>query len=76
MANPVMSMWLSAANAWAGAMRGFWTAELHRQQTATMNEMLRQSAAFWSGAWLLPVQRPAKPNLSLIQPQPRRASRS
>ena len=36
------SFWLSAANSWAGAMRGFWTAELHRQQTAMANEMIRQ----------------------------------
>jgi hypothetical protein len=35
-----MSLWLSAANSWAGAARGFWTAELHRQQTAIANEMV------------------------------------
>lgn len=28
MKNPWMSMWLSAANSWAGAARGFWTAEM------------------------------------------------
>jgi hypothetical protein len=33
MSNPWMSLWLSAANSWASAARGFWTAELHRQQT-------------------------------------------
>ncbi len=49
MTNPWMSLWLSAANSWAGAMRGFWTAEAHRQQTAMANEMLRQSMAFWTG---------------------------
>jgi hypothetical protein len=42
MSNPWLSLWLSAANAWAGAVRGFWTAEMHRQQSAMMNEMMRQ----------------------------------
>jgi hypothetical protein len=36
--NPFMSMWLSAANTWAGAARGFWTAEMRRQQKAMWNE--------------------------------------
>jgi hypothetical protein len=43
-----MSLWLSAANSWAGAMRGLWTAELHRQQTAMANEMIRQTIDFWT----------------------------
>lgn len=51
MSNPWMSMWLSAANSWAGAMRGFWTAEMHRQQTAVANEMLRHSTDFWTNVW-------------------------
>jgi hypothetical protein len=38
--------WLSAANSWAGAMRGLWTAELHRQQAAMANEMIRQTIDF------------------------------
>jgi hypothetical protein len=46
-----MSLWLSAANAWAGAARGFWTAEMRRQQTAMFNEMTRQMMRFWTGAW-------------------------
>ena len=50
-----MSLWLSAANSWAGAMRGFWTAELHRQQSATANEMGRQSMNFWVRNWMAPV---------------------
>jgi hypothetical protein len=45
------SLVLSAANAWAGAERGFWTAELRRQQTAVINEMTRQLVRFWAGAW-------------------------
>ena len=39
--NPWLSLWLSAANTWAGAARGFWTAEMHRQQKAMLNEMTR-----------------------------------
>jgi hypothetical protein len=38
MKNPWMSMWLSAANRAAGPARGFWTAEMRRQQKALMNE--------------------------------------
>ncbi len=34
MKNPFLSMWLSAANTAAGSARGFWTAELQRQQKA------------------------------------------
>jgi hypothetical protein len=37
--NPWLSLWLSAANTWAGAARGFWTAEMHRQQKALLKEM-------------------------------------
>ena len=51
MRNPWMSFWLSAANSWAGAMRGLWTAELHRQQTAMANEMIRQTIDFWTRTW-------------------------
>jgi hypothetical protein len=42
--NPWLSLWLSAANTWAGAARGFWTAEVHRQQKAMVNEMTRPKA--------------------------------
>jgi hypothetical protein len=52
MPNPWMSLWLSAANSWAGAMRGLWTAELRRQQTAMTNEMVRQTVDFWTRTWL------------------------
>jgi hypothetical protein len=49
-----MSLWLSAANAWAGAARSFWTAEMRRQQSAMINEMTRQMVRFWAGAWAQP----------------------
>ena len=41
MKNPWLSMWLSAANSSAGAARGFWTAEMRRQQTTMMREATR-----------------------------------
>jgi hypothetical protein len=43
-----MSFWLTAANSWAGALRGFWTAEMHCQQTAMANEMMRQAIKSWT----------------------------
>jgi hypothetical protein len=54
MPNPWMSLWLSAANAWAGAARSFWTAEMRRQQTAMINELTRQVVRFWVGGWAQP----------------------
>jgi hypothetical protein len=52
MPNLWMSLWLSAANSWAGAVRGFWTAELRRQQTAMANEMVRRTMDFWTSTWM------------------------
>ena len=39
--NPFMSMWLSAANAWAGAARGLMTAEAKRQTKAATRAATR-----------------------------------
>ena len=62
--NPMLSLWLSGANAWAGAARGLWTAEPRRQQAgqqaAVMSEATRQAVRFWSGARM----RPAAPGRS------------
>jgi hypothetical protein len=55
MPNLWMSLWLSAANSWAGAVRGFWTAELHRQQTAMANEVVRRTMDFWTRTWMAPI---------------------
>jgi hypothetical protein len=55
MPNPWLSLWLSAANSWAGAARGFWTAELRRQQQAMVNEMIHQTLRFWTQALGLPA---------------------
>lgn len=60
MGNPWMSLWLSAANSWAGAMRGLWTAELHRQQTAIANEMIRQTIGFWTGMTPIAGEKPKR----------------
>lgn len=42
--NPLMSMWLSAANAWAGAARGAVAAEAKRQQKAAAKAATRPAA--------------------------------
>ena len=57
MPNPWLSLWLSAANDWTSAMRGFWAAELRRQQMAMANEMVRQMTDFWVRAWMTPIAR-------------------
>ena len=54
MKNPFMSMWLSYANSYASMMRGFWSAEIQRQQTAMMNEMMTNMTKFWMAPMLPP----------------------
>ena len=60
MKNPFLSLWLSQANAWSGAMRGFWAGELQRQQTQLMNQWIEQCTRFWTGAWMVPGQPAAR----------------
>ncbi|HYD93901.1 MAG TPA: hypothetical protein VEC01_01150 [Noviherbaspirillum sp.] len=48
--NPLLSMWLSGANAVAGAARGRITAESKRQASTMMTKGMKQAAAFWTGA--------------------------
>jgi hypothetical protein len=43
---------------WAGAVRGFWTAELRRQQTLMANEIIRQTIEFWTRTWMAPIVGP------------------
>ena len=50
--NPLLSMWLSGANAVAGKARSAGTAEAKRRQTSLVKEVTR----FWSGAWLANVK--------------------
>ena len=54
MKNPFMSLWLSYANSYANMMRGIWSAELQRQQTAMMNEMMANMTKFWMTPMLPP----------------------
>jgi hypothetical protein len=42
--NPLLSIWLSAANAWAGAARGMMAAEVRRQQKAAAKATTRPPA--------------------------------
>jgi hypothetical protein len=39
-------------------VRGFWTAELHRQQTAIVSQLVRQTMAFWTRTWMVPTAGP------------------
>ncbi len=49
MPNPWLSLWMSAANSWAGAARGFWSAEMQRQQTAMLKDMTEQMLSVLDG---------------------------
>lgn len=57
--NPMLSLWLSACNASAGAARGRMTAEANRQGAAMLAEAARQTLRFWTGGLAAPA-RPAK----------------
>ena len=46
--NPLLSLWLSGANAFAGRARGAGAAEARRQRTSSAKRVAR----LWSGAWL------------------------
>ncbi|WP_198370275.1 hypothetical protein [Roseomonas rosulenta] len=59
--NPFMTHWLSAANATAGTMRGYWMGEMHRQQTAMAAEMSRQAMRFWTTPWMAQLASKAAP---------------
>lgn len=56
--NPLMSMWLSGANAVAGSARRRITAESKRQGAAMMTRGMKQVIDFWTGA--LDVKPPAR----------------
>jgi hypothetical protein len=55
--NPLLSMWLSGANAVAGKARSAGTAEVRRQQTG----LAKQAARFWGGGSLGATKPKAKP---------------
>jgi hypothetical protein len=48
--NPFLSMWLSGANAIAGAARSRVTAEAKRQASTAMTRSAKQAADAWTGA--------------------------
>jgi hypothetical protein len=48
--NPVMSMWLTAANKATGSARAQATGAAKRQVTANQAEVTRQILDFWTGA--------------------------
>lgn len=52
--NPLLSMWLSGANAVGGSVRGRVTAETKRQAATMMTKGAKQMASFWSGALVAP----------------------
>ena len=53
--NPLLSAWLSSANAVLGAARGRAGAELQRQMNAMAAEWTRQTLRFWSDVWAFHV---------------------
>jgi hypothetical protein len=53
--NPLLSMWLSGANAVAGSARSRATAEAKRQAATMMTHGVKQIARFWSGALTPPA---------------------
>jgi len=55
--NPLLSMWLSGANAMWGAARSRAAAEAHRQSAAIVAESTRQIIRFWTGATSVPPRR-------------------
>ena len=46
--NPLMSMWMSGANAVFGAARGRANAEVRRQATTMMSEFTKAAFEFWN----------------------------
>jgi hypothetical protein len=52
--NPLMSMWMSGANAVLGSARSRATAEGRRQMTQLMHRNTQEMLRFWTGAFKLP----------------------
>jgi hypothetical protein len=55
--NPLLSMWLSSANAALGWSRGRATAEAHRQMAAITSQATQQMIRFWTAALQSPPPR-------------------
>lgn len=58
--NPYLSMWLSGANAVAGATRGHMTAEAKRQTATMMTQGTKQMIDLWTGAMAPPKKKRQK----------------
>jgi hypothetical protein len=58
--NPLMSMWMSAANTVIGSARSRATAETKRQAATMMAQSAKQIARFWSGTLTAPPSRKKK----------------
>lgn len=48
--NPALSLFLSGANAWAGAARGLLVKEARRQRATAVAASAKQVASFWAAA--------------------------
>jgi len=59
--NPAMSLFLSGANAWAGAARGAWLREARRQQARAMEAGVRLASEAWLSALTPSAPKPKKP---------------
>lgn len=59
--NPLLSMWLSGANAVAGSARSRASAAAKRQATTMMKQGIRQTADFWTDALTGTLAPPARP---------------
>jgi hypothetical protein len=58
--NPLLSMWLSGANAVAGSVRSRATAQTKRQAATMMTKSAKEMASFWSGSLAVPPARKKK----------------
>lgn len=58
--NPLLSMWLSGANAVAGSARSRVTAEAKRQTATAMTKGVKQMVSFWSGGLMAAPPRKRK----------------
>lgn len=55
MSNPLLSLWLSGADAWMGAARGMCSTEIQRQQMRMIHEVGEQVIQIWCAAWMFPL---------------------
>ncbi|MGH8726599.1 MAG: hypothetical protein ACREV9_00235 [Burkholderiales bacterium] len=58
--NPLMSMWMSGANAVVSAARSRATAEVKRQAATMMTKGAKQMVSFWTGALMAPPPKKKK----------------